>query len=106
MFESNQATDSPIPATLRRQALAPLVAVVGILAVLAVTPIVVDRQVDAHRHLIADVVDPARVAVNDLEAAQTSEVLAAVLVINGDTAEAARLRATSSREIAADLVVL
>src|SRR5438093_475588 len=60
---------SRVLGALRRRAFAPLFILMAILISLVATPVLTSASLRAHRRLISEVLDPARVALNDLEAA-------------------------------------
>src|SRR4051812_31913528 len=97
---------SGVPRALRRRAFAPLFVVMAILISLVATPVISSTALRQHRRLISEVLDPARVAVNDLEAARASEVLATVLARSGDAGAADSLRRQSDTDTARDMETL
>ncbi|MBV9880840.1 MAG: HAMP domain-containing histidine kinase [Gemmatirosa sp.] len=95
-----------VPSALQRRALASLVATAVILLVLVAMPIGVALHERAHWRFVTDVLDPARVAVNDLEAAQAMMAVGDALALDGDTAAADSVRREARQVVARDLAEL
>ncbi|HXC24680.1 MAG TPA: HAMP domain-containing sensor histidine kinase, partial [Gemmatimonadaceae bacterium] len=66
--------------------------IIGVLALLVVAPLVVGARARVHRRLITEVIDPARVVVNNLELAEMTAIIDGVLATHRDTAAARRAR--------------
>ena len=71
----------------QRRAIWALAYVVGLLAVLAIVPMITASRAQVHRRLIADTIEPARIAAGELEAYSLERLLA-------DTSVTSRLRAS------------
>src|SRR5450830_672994 len=69
----------------QRRAIWALAYVVGLLVVLAIVPMITASRAQAHRRLIADMIEPARIAAGELEAYSLERLLA-------DTSVASRIR--------------
>ena len=74
----------------QRRAIWALAYVVGLLAVLAIVPMITASRAQVHRRLIADTIEPARIAAGELEAYSLERLLA-------DTSVASRLRTSARR---------
>ena len=74
----------------QRRAIWALAYVVGLLAVLAIVPMITASRAQVHRRLIADTIEPARIAAGELEAYSLERLLA-------DTSVTSRLRTSARR---------
>lgn len=74
----------------QRRAILALAYVVGLLVVLAIVPMITASRAQVHHRLIADSIEPARIAAGELEAYSLERLLA-------DTSVAARLRTPARR---------
>ena len=68
--------EAPERSKAQRRASYALLYVVGVLIILAFVPIVIASRAQTHRRLIADVIEPARIAAGELEAYSMERLLA------------------------------